>query len=161
MRGPFVTVMAGLASVLSPAAFGGTNTSTTTPLSSRPVAINAIYVGIQQTIGPGSILVGTLVGCTLVGSPPFPGCSFVSGTGTAGDPFAFSCSGPVPLAGCSGQSFTVLAGTNNFNIQTHTVTAAAVVATQQVPLGPWVPVASAGAVLLAALLLRRRRRSPG
>ena len=148
--------------LLSPA-FGQTANSTITSVFSTQIGtINAIYIWPEETMGPNNIVIGTLTGCTLVGAPPYAGCVLGGGSGTQADPFGYSCSSPLPLTGCSGGTpFTVLSGTNNINVHTHTVIAAATTAVQPIPLGPWVPIVSAAGVLLAAWLLRRRRQTPG
>ena len=139
-------------------AFGETGTTFTTSSSSQTGTINAHYIFTTNALGPTSINIGALTGCTLVGSPPFPGCILDSGTGTSGDPFIFTCSSPLTLTGCSGGTpFAVVSGTQNFDSHTQTVVAVATASTQPVPLGPWVPLVSAGGVLLTALLLRRRK----
>jgi hypothetical protein len=155
------SALAWVALALSPSAFGQgvTNTTITAAISAQSGAINAVFLWTEDTIGPGTILVGTFSGCTLVPPPTMANCNPSGGSGTPGDPYV--CSGypyPPPLAGCSGGTpFEVLAGTNNINVRTHTVIAAATTAAQPVPLGPWVPLGSAAGVLLVALRLRRRR----
>ena len=156
----FAVALAGLCVTLPPSASGqATNTTITTSSATQVGTTNSVYVWITETIGPGSITVGELSGCRLVGQPPFAGCNPEGGSGTIADPFAFSCSTPLALTGCTGGTpFQVLAGTINVNAHTQIVIAVATVSSA-VPLGPWLPLASATAVLLAFALLRRRSNS--
>lgn len=132
-------------------------TTTTSTYSTQAGTVNASYVWYSEAIGPASITVGVLNGCMLTGSPPFAGCSPAGGSGTLADPYEFSCTSPLPLAGCSGGStFPVASNTSNLDFHTHVVVASAVAtAVVAVPLDPCVPVASAAGVLLAFLLRRR------
>jgi hypothetical protein len=149
-----------LAGALPLLVFGATtNTTLTTSTSSQTGPINAYYVFLEDTIGPGTIFIGARSGCTLVPPPSIANCNPAGGSGTPGDPY--QCSSPplVVLTGCSGGTqFQVLAGTANLNVHTQSVIAVAAAPTQAVPLGPWVPVGSGVGVLLAALLWRRRRQ---
>ncbi len=152
--------LAWAALALAPAAFGQgvTNTTITSSFSTQSGAINAVVILLEETIGPGTIRVGTRNGCTLVPPPTLANCNPTGGSGTPGDPY--QCSSDPVLTGCSGGTpFEVLAGTNNINVHTQTVIAAATTAPQPVPLWPWVPLVSAAGVLLAAAL-RLRRRGP-
>lgn len=163
-----ISALIWLSGALALPAFGqGTNSTVTTSESSQTGAINAIYVVLEDTVGPGTILTGTLSGCTLVPPPSAASCGPTGGSGTPSDPYLCPSTPPgAPpgtsrvFAGCSGQTFTVIAGSTNLNVHTHTVTAVApVVTAAAVPLSPWVPAGSAvGAVLLAMLLLRRSIR---
>lgn len=135
-------------------AIGRTATST---YSTQVGTANARYVWYAETIGPADVTVGMLDGCTLVGSPPFAGCSPSGGSGTIADPFEFSCTSSLPLAGCSGGSaFPVAGQTSNLDFHSHLVVASASAApVAAVPLDPWVPMTCAAGVLLAFALRRR------
>ena len=152
----------GLVSLLPLLAFGqGTSNNTiTTSTSSQTGPINALYVVSEDTIGPGTINIGSRSGCTLVPPPTLANCIPTSGTGTTVDPYVCSNSPSRLVIGCSGgTSFIVLAGTTNLNVHTQTVSAVAATTgtAQPVPLGPWVPIGSAIGVGLLAL--RRHRRA--
>jgi len=151
----YVVALVGLACALPLVSVGApSNTTFTTSFSSEVGAINALYVGLEDTIGPGVISVGALSGCTLVPPPSLANCSPAGGSGTVNDPY--QCS-PTTLvfAGCNGgQTFAVLAGTSNLNTHVHTVTAP--VPAQTVPLSPWVPLVSVAGALLVMLLRRRQ-----
>ena len=156
---PFV-VLAGTSNIDSRThRVSSTGNTFTYSFSSQQGALNARYLWISEAIGPMSIVIGSLSGCTLVGSPPFAGCNPHGGSGTVDDPFVFGCSAPLPLAGCTGGvPYTVFAEFVNLDIRTHTVVAAGA-ATAAVPIGPWVPIGSAVGVLLASLLIRRAHAS--
>ena len=159
-----VSCLLGLVSPSSFGAVGGgeTNvTTTTTTASSEIGTVNAYYVWATLYVGaPTTIVVGTLTGCTLSSTGPYPGCTSSGGSGTPADPFGFTCTSAPPLTGCTGGTpFLISAGSRNIDTRVHTVSVAGVVAApaQPVPLGPWVPLLSSGGVLLSALWLRRRR----
>ncbi len=152
-----IVVLVGFVGALSLPAFGANNQTITTSFSSQSGAINAVYTALEETIGPGVAITGTLIGCTLVPPPSLANCNPTSGSGIPGEPYQCSPTALV-FVGCSGgQPFAVLAEASNLNAHTHTVTAIApVVAAATVPLSPWVPPAIVAAVLLVMLLRRRQ-----
>lgn len=141
----------------------GTNATIVTNSTSSSVgATNAVYYFVTTTIGPQTIFFNALGLCTLQG-PPFANCTLGSGTGTAADPFSYSCSGDTgpPVTGCtSGTAFVLAPGQVDINTDLHTETIGAVFAAAPIPLDPWVPIGSAlGVALLAVAWQLRRRRS--
>ncbi|MEO8004701.1 MAG: hypothetical protein ABI771_07330 [Betaproteobacteria bacterium] len=102
-----------------------TGTTTTSVSSSHSMgATNSNYMWSILFIGPTTIQIGDFGICKLQ-SPPFMGCSFVTGTGTPADPFTYSCTSALTLTGCSlpGTPDNLLAGQRNVNTHTHSLLA--------------------------------------
>jgi hypothetical protein len=140
----------------------GTNTTTTTVSTSVGAgSMNAVFVWTSATVGAiggTTIPIGNQGTCTIPPGPyPNANCSLFGGTGAVADPFQFVCSSPLTLSACSlpGTPFFVPAGGVDFDTHTHAQAAAGALPAA-VPLGPWVPVGSALAVMALALAWRRR-----
>ena len=135
---------------------GGTGTTITASSCTAYGLTDTPLILLEETIGPGTILVGDRGSCTL--QPPVPGC----GTGTVSDPYDSvnpACTAAVVASFTAGTSFEVLAGTNNINVNTVTfIPTAAAPSSTPVPLGPWVSLGSVLGILLLALLWSPRTR---
>ncbi len=133
---------------------GGSNTTITNSTCTAYGLTDTPLVLLEETMGPGTILIGDRGSCTL--QPPVPGC----GTGTVSDPYDAenpACSGAVVASFTAGTPFEVLAGTNNINVNTVTfIPTAAAQRSTPVPLGPWVPLGSGLGIVLLALLWSHR-----
>ena len=133
---------------------GSVNSTVTNSTCTAYGLTDTLLVQLEESIGPGTILVGDRGSCTL--QPPAPGC----GTGTLSDPYDAenpACSEPVLASFTAGTPFDVVAGTTNLNINQVTfIPTAAAQGSTPVPLGPWVPLGSGLGIVLLALLWSRR-----
>ena len=133
---------------------GGTNNTVTTSTCTAYGLTDSQLIQLEDTVGPGTILIGDRGSCTL--QPPVPGC----GTGTLSDPYDSvnpACSAAVVASFTAGTAFEVLAGTSNINVNTVSfIPTAAAQGSTPVPLGPWVPLGSGLGIVLLALLWSRR-----
>ena len=125
----------------------GTNTVTATCSTATAIGpTSAVGVFTTEYVGPQTIEVGTLGLCS---------ASCTIGPGGSCGP-----SGPVLSSCAGGTPFSIVPGGIDFDTLTLIQITAGQATPQAVPLGPWVPLGSALAMILLAIVwqLRRRRR---
>lgn len=126
---------------------GGPGTNTVTATCTTATAIgptSAVGAFTTEYVGPQTIQVGTRGLCTA-------SCTIGTG-GTCG------ASGPLLTSCAGGTPFSIVAGGIDFDTLTLTQIMAAQATPQAIPLGPWVPLGSALAMILLATVWQLRRR---